>query len=213
MGKIRWEVGPMVRCDIIAYSGINYSGKRTQMRIFPTGSQQGGIDGGQMGSALLRAPAGVRMTLKSTPGEAWDREPWRAIEFHKATSIPSSVAKRLRAIRIPDLDYLDHFDAKTTNPTGSSSYPNAESLDAGEGWTYGRQRDGGLKGQIQVISLERQGVAVPPPPVAQDLMAMAKAIVASPQTPLRENVFDALVEQLVLAGMDEERARAYADKL
>ena len=213
MAKVQWEVGPMVRCDIISYSGINYSGKRGQMRIFPTGSHQGAIEVENMGSVLLRAPVGVRMTFISTAGEQWEQEPWRAIEFSKANSIQSSVAKRLRAIRIPDLDYLDHFDAKATNPSGSTGYPHAASLNEGQGWTYGNQRDGGLKGKVQIIRLEKMGVVAPPPPIAADLLALSRRILENPGEELRSTVVEALVEQLVLAGMDEGPARAYAEKL
>ena len=153
------------------------------------------------------------MVFISSSGEQWEQEPWRAVEFSKANSIQSSVAKRLRAIRIPDLDYLDHFDAKTTNPSGSTGYPHAEDLDSGDGWTYGRQRDGGLKGNVQIIRLEKMGVVAPPPAIASDLLAFARRILERSDLDLRETVTEALVEQLVLAGMDETPARAYAAKL
>ena len=213
MSKIRWDIGPMVRCDIISYSGINYSGKRGQMRIFPTGSQQGAIDGEKLGSVLLRAPVGLRMTFIASAADDWEGEAWRSVEFSKQNSIQSSIAKRLRAIRIPDLDYLDHFDAKTTNPTGSTGYPHAPGLNEGEGWTYGRQIDGGLKGKIQVIRIERMGVTAPPPAIAKDLLAFAQRILSEDKGDLRSTVLEALVEQLVLAGMDEAPARDYAKKL
>lgn len=118
---------------------------------------------------------------------------------------------RLRGVRIPDIDYLDRFDAKLTNPSGSSTYPIATSLEAGDGWSYGRQQDGGLRGNVQAIRVEKMGVTVPPPLVAKDLLALAERILAEPKEDLRTTVVEALVEQLVRAGMEEAPAREMAD--
>ena len=210
---IRWEIGPKVRCDVITYSGPNFSGKKAKMQIFPTGSRQGALDGSSLASFIVRGPPGTRIVFVSHAGEEWETHPWRAIELSKENSIQSAKSKRLRGVRVPDIDYLDHFDAKTTNPAGSASYPNVDSLHAGSGWTYGRQADGGLRNNVAVIRVEKMGVAVPPPAVAKDLMAFARRILDEPQSDLNTRVHEALVTQLVLAGMEEPAARALAETL
>jgi len=210
---IRWEIGPMVRCDVITYSGPNFSGKKARMRIFPTGSRQGALDGSSLASFIFRGPPGTRIVFVSHAGEEWESHPWRAVELSKESSIQSAKSKRLRGVRVPDIDYLDHFDAKTTNPAGSASYPLARSLDSGSGWTYGQQEDGGLRNKVAVIRVEKMGVEVPPPPVAKDLMAFARRVLDEPGEDLTTRVHEALVTELVLAGMEEPAARALAAKL
>lgn len=210
---IRWEIGPMVRCDVITYSGPNFSGKKARMRIFPTGSRQGALDGSSLASFIFRGPPGTRIVFVSHAGEEWENHPWRAVELSKECSIQSAKSKRLRGVRVPDIDYLDHFDAKITNSSGSASYPHVSTLNEGSGWTYGRQADGGLRNNVAVIRVEKMGIEVPPPAVAKDLMAFARGILDEAHDDLPTRVHEALVTQLVLAGMEEPAARALAAKL
>ena len=166
---MRWEIGPGVRCDLIAYGGVNLSGARQVMQLFPTGARGGRIDGAHLRSLLIRALPGTRIVLAASDKDAWQLATWRCIRVMEAHSLRSDTKNGLPGVRIPDLELLDHHGAKRTDPELQSGYPLAETLDAGQGWTFGRP--GTLANRITMIRVDREGVDEELVPGAPELVA------------------------------------------
>ncbi len=151
---LRWDIAQNMRCDIIAFTGINFSGNRTTMQIYPTG-KKGDLESGNIGSIVVMAPVGTRVILISGASETdWESHPWRAVEIHKGVAYQGRNAHVL-TVRIPDLENLDKVNVERTDPDFSESYPIASSVadGKGKGWTYGAV--GPLKGKIQAIRIEK----------------------------------------------------------
>jgi len=219
---IRWEVGEMVRCDIVAYGGRNLSGKKTRMRLFPTGSQQGQILTQDMRSLFIRAPAGIRVTFIASPGEGWENRPWRSVVISKESSFQSAKSKRLRAVYVPDLDCLDEWSAKVTRAEGTSGYAHASSPENGLGWTFGLHQDDGLKGKVELIRVERMG-AIPastgtpverPPTGALEIAAYIGSVLQTPGSldsdALKVRLHESFLAYLIAHGMSETGAHEFA---
>ena len=49
---MRWEIAQNMRCDIIAFSGINFSGRRATMQIYPSG-KKGDLELPEVGSITI----------------------------------------------------------------------------------------------------------------------------------------------------------------
>ncbi|MCB9761715.1 MAG: hypothetical protein H6739_17860 [Alphaproteobacteria bacterium] len=154
---MKWDLVGNVRCDIHAYTGTNICGNRQVAQIFPSGVK-GDLDGARMQSCILIAPIGTRVTL-FTGGSEVTREmmPWRAVEFHQETTFEIKGGKR--AIRILDLDLLNAHNATRVAEDFQQSYPEAESLEDRQGWTYGHRANILLKDNIKSIRVEK----LPPP--------------------------------------------------
>lgn len=152
---MRWEIAQNMRCDLIAFSGINFSGRRTTMQIYPSG-KKGELDEGDIGSIVVMAPVGTRVVLCSSISDDWEAHPWRAIEIHKGVAYQGRSAHVL-TVRIPDLENLDKVNVERTDPDFAASPPIANTVEEGKGkgWTYGRPGD--LKGRIQMIRVEKAG--------------------------------------------------------
>lgn len=152
---MRWEIAQNMRCDLIAFSGINFSGRRTTMQIYPS-STKGELEEGDIGSIVVMAPVGTRVILCSSISDDWEEHPWRAIEIHKGVAYQGRSAHVL-TVRIPDLDNLDKVNVERTDPDFAASPPIANTVaeGKGKGWTYGRPGD--LKGRIQMIRVEKAG--------------------------------------------------------
>jgi hypothetical protein len=149
---MRWIVDPGVRCDLVFYAATNLTGKRATMRIFPAGNKQGTDIGPEdLRSMVIRAPLGTRVVLARSAGEAWEDLAWRCIELTRGHVVPPASATGLPGVRIPDIDLLDEPTAKHVSRDFQASYPLAERLDAGKGWSYGRPGD--LKGRVNVIRI------------------------------------------------------------
>lgn len=151
---LRWDIAANMRCDIIAFSGINFSGRRTTMQIYPSG-QKGDLDSGDIGSITVMAPVGTRVVLITSASDSdWESSPWRAIEIRKGVAYQGRSAHVL-TVRIPDLENLDKVNVERTDPDFSASYPIAANLadGKGKGWTYGCV--GPLKGRVQAIRIEK----------------------------------------------------------
>ena len=67
---VRFEVAPRSRCDLVFYAAPNLTGKRAQVRIFPSGIQ-GAVHTEDVRSMVIRAPHGTRVLLVARPGPAW----------------------------------------------------------------------------------------------------------------------------------------------
>jgi len=157
--NIRFDVAPLTRCDIVAYSGVNLTGKRSAVRIFPSGGLQGAIRVGEFSSMVIRAPHGTRVILVTQPGEHWEQGPWRWVDMREGCTVPSKKAGGLPGVRLPDLDLLNEPDAKRTDTDFQASYTSVVGLDRGQGWTFGKLGRPKLKGSVRLIVVERSDAA------------------------------------------------------
>ena len=158
---MRWVVEPGVRCDLIFYAGANLSGRRATLRVFPAGNKQGtDIGPDDLRSMVIRAPLGTRVVLCRSAGDLWEELPWRCVRLVEGHVVAPERPGGLPGVRIPDLDLFDAPDAKHTSRELMSSYPRADRLADGSGWTFGRS--GELKGKVTAIRIEREGRADAP---------------------------------------------------
>lgn len=210
--RIEWQIEGRIRCDVVAYAGKNLNGKRTTMRIFPSGSQQGGIDSSELVSMVVRAPYGTRILLITHPEGDWQRHPWRCIRMLKG-KVMGPGKSQLAGARIPDLDLLDRGDAKKTDPDLQSSYPYVDALADGVGWTFGRGGPGGLKRRVKLIRIEREtaGSGVRLGDTQRALVSLAGDIVA--EGGAADLVAAVLTRHLVASGVSAEQASAVAASL
>ncbi len=151
---MRWDIAPKIRCDIFAFSGINFSGTRKHVQIFPVGGQQGdSLDGFDIQSIAIAGPQGTRVTLMTTGVETgWEEKPWRCFRITKEKSYKSEGG--LPAVRAPDLDTLDAFNARRSDPDFEASPDAAENIDAGTSWTFGRFSGDPIKGNVRAIKID-----------------------------------------------------------
>lgn len=152
---MRWEIAKNMRCDLLAFTGINFSGKRTTMQIYPS-SKKGDLEGPGISSLVVIAPYDTRVVLLSSVSETdWEQMAWRAIEIKKGVAYIGR--SPLPMVRVPDLENLDKVNVERTDPDFFQSYPHVDTLaeGAGKGWTYGRT--GPLKGLVQAIRIEKVG--------------------------------------------------------
>ena len=149
---MRWIVDPGVRCDLVFYAATNLTGKRATMRIFPAGNKQGTDIGPEdLRSMVIRAPLGTRVVLARSAGDTWEELAWRCIAMVPGKVVPPARNTGLPGVRIPDLDLLDEPTAKHVSRDFQATYPLAETLDGGSGWSFGRP--GELKGRVNVIRI------------------------------------------------------------
>jgi hypothetical protein len=157
--NVKWVIGPHVRFDLIAYSGIDITGAQFVSQIFASGHREGTIDGARMQSLVIGAPVGQRLTLCTSMDDYdWEDSPWRCIRLVEGQTYFTQL-DGTPAVRIPDLEWLDAFDAKKSNQDSQVSYPFAKTLADGKGWTFGRV--GPLKNRIKMIRLEREDHPLP----------------------------------------------------
>ena len=201
---MQWQVERGIRCDLVAYAARNLSGKRSPIQWFPAGNSRGDVAPNDLASLVIRAPHGVRVILITEPGPDWKDHPWRCIRMVEGNTVPGAKTG-LPGVRLPDLDLLDGFDAKKTDPDLESSYPHADGLD-GDGWTFGRI--GRLKKRVQLIRIEKERAA--PTESLPDADALARRIVEKLGTEAIDAVADALQTTLTDAGHTDTEARVGA---
>lgn len=156
--RIQFKIGGQMRCDLVAYSGINLSGKKAAVRIFPTGTIHGTFYTQNLRSMVIRAPFGTRLILACQAGESWESGTWRCIDMIKGFHVPSAKATGLPGVRIPDLDLLNDPSSKRLNTDLQSGFPIVDSIKDGTGWTFGHLAGEKLKGNItQIIIQPGQG--------------------------------------------------------
>lgn len=162
---MRWDIATTATCHIIAFSGVNLSGQRTHVRIFPSG-RVGDIDTSQMQSLIVVGPVGLRVVLMTASSDqGWPDMTWRAVEIRKGKHYLSP--KGQPAVNLPDLDLYEEYDAPRTDPDFQSTYPLVRSLDEGKDWTYGFKGPMKLKANVRGIRIEMKpdpAKAAPPPP-------------------------------------------------
>lgn len=150
---MRWDIDTNMRCDIIAFSGVNFSGRRTTMQIYPS-SKKGDFNDGDIRSCTVIAPLGTRVIFcASSSEEDWEASPWRAVEIVKGVAYKGRAS--LPMVRIPDLQKIDKTNVERTDPDYEESYPEALTLAEGQGkgWTYGRV--GPLHGIIGAVKVSK----------------------------------------------------------
>lgn len=151
---MEWDIAPKTRCDIIAFSGINFSGRRAIVSIHPVGGRQGEeIDAADIQSIAIVGRPGTRVVLKSSVSESdWQERPWRCVTVTADAAYKTPEGKQ--AVRVPDIDFLDKPNAQRTDPDFQAGYDQVGALDEGKGWTFGRSGATPLKGNVRAIRVE-----------------------------------------------------------
>lgn len=153
---MRWQIDGAVRVLIHAFTGINFSGQRVSIDIWPTGGRQAGdeIDGTRLKSIGMIAPFGTRVILcASASDEGWERLPWRAFEIREGFTFASQSGQP--AVQLPDIDFVDPPGALRTDPDFHATYPHVEDPTERPSWTYGRVGHSGLKCNVRQIRVDR----------------------------------------------------------
>lgn len=153
--KVVFEIGKHVRCDILTWSGQNFGGKRTRIRIFPTGNIQGGVDSEDVSSMVIRAHHGTRLILCTRSEGDFEQAPWRCVRVMEGHTIASEIKNGMPGVRLPDLDLLDEPKCLRTNHALQSSYPLVEAFDQGSSWTFGTTGFPAIKGHVRRIIVEK----------------------------------------------------------
>jgi hypothetical protein len=203
---LRWFVDPGIRCDLVFYAATNLTGKRATLRIFPKGNKQGTDIGPEdLRSMVIRAPIGTRVVLCRGSGPEWEELPWRCVELMRGKVVPPAKATGLPGVRIPDLDLLDSPAAKHVDRDLQATYPKAERLEDGQGWSFGRP--GELKGRVTAIRILRPGTADDGPSAQEDLLAQLLERVNQRDPDAARALVDDLVAVLDDADPDRVRER------
>jgi len=150
----RWVIGDKVRGEVLFFTGLNFSGQRTIIRLLPGNRWQGDpIDGKRIKSFGIIAPYGMRVTLATARSDLdWEALTWRSVTVLEDHTFTSQQGKP--AVQIPDLDVMDAFDARRTDDSRRVGYPQVESLAEGEGWTYGYRGGSDLKCNVGTIRVD-----------------------------------------------------------
>lgn len=203
---MRWFVDPGVRCDLVFYAATNLTGKRATLRIFPAGNKQGSdIAPEDLRSMVIRAPLGTRVVLCRGSGPEWEELPWRCIELVRGKVVPPARATGMPGVRIPDLDLMDAPNAKHVSRDLQASYPRAETLQEGEGWSFGRP--GQLKGKVTAIRILKAGGTERGPSAQEQLLARLLDRVNDRDPAAARALVDDLVTVLEDADPDRVRER------
>lgn len=153
---MHWHIDGPVRALIHAFTGLNFSGMRVSVDIWPKGGKQIGdeIDGTRLKSIGVIAPVGTRVILcASASEEGWESSPWRAFEIREGHTFASQNGQP--AVQLPDIDFVDPPGALRTDVDFQSSYPTVERPDERPSWTYGRVGHSGLKCNVRQIRVDR----------------------------------------------------------
>ncbi len=153
--KVNFEIGRLVRADILAWSGVDFGGKRSITRIFPTGNIQGALDSEQLRSMVIRAFHGTRVILSTRSTGDFEEAPWRCIRLVEGHTVPSEEPRGMPGVRLPHLDRIDKPAAFRTDQELQTSYPLVERFDEGEGWTFGTKGIPELSGHVRRIIIEK----------------------------------------------------------
>jgi len=204
--NIKLRLGKHTRCDIVAYKAINLSGKRTILRVFPTGSVKGKIAVEDLKSMIIRAPYGMRLILCTVSTDNWEDHPYRCVTMIKGKSIPSLEPNALPGIRLADLDYQDKADCKRLSENLLRSYSITESFAEGEGWSFGRVGNPKLKSNVKMIIFERVAEGEDPP--VSEAENMARMLLKQAE---ESDIFDALREK-AMQTLKQKREKASLEK-
>ena len=153
---MQWQINGKVRAHIVCFSGLNFSGERWEVDIWPVGGRQGAdVDASRVKSIGIIAPIGTRMVLMTGTGEdTWQSQPWRCVQVLAGFTFEARDGKRV-GVQIPDLDRMDPPHALYLDPDLIQGYPQVERLEDGSGWTFGRAGHIQLKTNLRAIRVER----------------------------------------------------------
>jgi hypothetical protein len=150
---MEWYIGARTRCDLVSYSGVNLTGVRAVVQVFPTGSRRGQLRTDQLKSLVILAPVGTRVVLAAWPHrEGWEDHPWRCVRMVKGSMFRNEAGNE--GVRLPDLDWMDPVGARKASDGTQVGYPLVARLADGTGHTFGR--GGGLKDAVRAIWIERE---------------------------------------------------------
>lgn len=218
MAEVVWHIAERMRADLVAYAAPNLVGKRSAVRVFPR-SRQGTMLAEDIRSLVIRAPHGTRVILCTRAGEDWEEWPWRVARILPGSCLPPMRAGGLPGVVLPDLDLLDPFGAKKTNPDLQSSFPLVQRVEEGEGWTFGRAGLPSLKGHIRQIRIEPDGAPVeravsPEERLGRRILEAAGRRLGSDELDvLRQIVADEVADALRTGTASPRRAAAARERL
>ena len=201
--QIELRLGTHPRCDIVAYKAINMAGKKTVLRIFPTGSIQGKLYTEDIKSMIIRAPYNMRLILCTVNQDNWEEFPYRCITMKEGIVIPPTKgeATSLPGVRIPDLDFLENPDAKRMSETFHRSYPIVDNFAEGTDWSFGTVGSTKIKENIKMIIVERVEAGEAPPLSDAEDMARKLLLIAKEYP-----VFDSMKEK-ALSTLKQKREK------
>jgi hypothetical protein len=145
-----------MRAWIVGFTGINFSGSRMEVDIWPSGFRKGDIEGERMKSIGIMAPVNTRLILRASVSDSWQKYPWRAIEIREGQTFTSRDGRRVGA-QIPDLDLLDQPGALRTDPDFAEQFAQVATLEDRTAWTYGHSSSTPLKGRVRCIMVDWVG--------------------------------------------------------
>jgi len=155
---LRWDIATGIRAYIVGFTGINFSGQRIVVDIWPHGGRQSGdeLEGDRLKSIGLIAPVGTRMiVMTAATADNWEALPWRCIQIVEGKTFDSVQFPGFVGAQIPDLDFVDAPSALRAAPDFQITYPNVERLEDGIGWTFGRVGAMPLKTNIRSIRVDK----------------------------------------------------------
>jgi hypothetical protein len=151
---VEWYIGPRTRCDLVGYGGVNLTGPRAVVRIFPTGARKGTFETHKLKSIVVLAPVGTRVILATSPRpEGWEERPWRCIRMVAGSMFTNPEGQS--GVRVPDLDWLDPPEAKKTSTGMQTGFPLVTRLADGTGYSFGKG-GGNIKDAVVAIWVERE---------------------------------------------------------
>ena len=195
--EIKLQIGPQSRCDIVSYSGTSSSGKKTILRVFPTGSKKGKLFQQELSSLVIRAPYGMRIIFCSSKADNWEDFPYRCFTMIEGKVIPPVPTEpgSLPGIRVPDLDAMHSPFTKINKDSMLTSYPLVQDFSEGEGWSFGTVGSRKLKRNVQMIIFERVGVGESPP--TSDCENMARVLLKEAvDSPIFDQIYQKAYETL-----------------
>lgn len=149
---MHWEIAPKQRMDLVAFAGLNLSGERRVVEVYTVNGRQGNVEGPDLKSCAIVGPVGTRVVfMTSEDPENWQKHPWRAVHILPGHHFLTKEGRP--CVRIPDLDFLDKFDARRTEEELQTWFEFAEDLGKSKEWTYGRPGD--LKQQVKAIRIDK----------------------------------------------------------
>jgi hypothetical protein len=147
-----WEVAPKLRFDLVAFAGINLSGERRVIEFHTVGGRQGDVLTEDLKSMAIVGPVGLRVVfMTSSDPENWQKHSWRCVKLLAGHTFDTKEGRP--CVRVPDLDWLDAFDARRTDPDLQCSFEEAAGLDA-KGWTFGHAGKLPLKNNVKTIKVD-----------------------------------------------------------